>query len=153
MRRVVVILLLAFVAAGILGVFGYRQGTTSVESDRYRLEVSYPQVSRPGLPSNWELRIGRADGQPLPEVIEVVSEASYFDIFDENGLDPDPERTWQEAGELVWQFEPPDGSTGLVVTFDARLQPNIHWSRSGSSTLRIDGRDVATVSYRTRVVP
>ena len=146
-------LLLAFVVAGMVGVFGYRQGTTSVEAGSYSLEVSYPRVTRPGVPSNWELRIRRIDGEPLPAVIEVVSDASYFDIFDENGLDPDPARSWQEADQLLWQFEPPDGSTGLVVKFDARLQPNIHWSRSGSSTVRVGGDDVATVSYSTRVVP
>ncbi len=152
-RRIGIVITGVFVAAGLLGLLGYRQSSASATAPPFTLTVSYPSISRGGLPSNWQLRLTRTDGEALPPSIEIRSSAAFFDDFDENGLDPDPASTWVDADELVWTFEPPLGARSLTVSFDARLQPNARGWRDGSSTVVIEGLRPLTVDYRIWELP
>lgn len=152
-RRLVVALMVVFVGAGLLGVLGYRAGAVAEIRGGFALEVTYPQVTRGGLPSNWELRLRRVDGGELPSTFAIRSSSGYLGRFDENGFDPEPASTWAEGDDVIWTFEPPPGSTELVVSFDARWQPNARGWFDGHSALLVDGDEVVSVSYRTWGVP
>jgi hypothetical protein len=152
-RRIAIGLMVMFIAAGVAGLFGYRQGSVASTAGSYRLTVDYPRLTRGGLASEWFLRFERLDGEALPPVLEVRSDSSYFVIFDENGFRPDPESTWQDGDQVVWTFEPPPGSSRLEVSFDARLQPNERGWRSGSTAVVIDDQPVASVDYTTVMFP
>jgi hypothetical protein len=152
-RRVGVVAMVVFVVAGLAGVFGYRQGSVASTAGPYRLTVEYPRVTRGGLASEWIMRFERLDGEPLAPSLEIRSDSSYFVIFDENGLRPDPASAWQDDDQLVWTFEPPPGSTELEVSFDARLQPSQRGWRSGTTAVVVGDEMVAEVDYTTVMVP
>jgi hypothetical protein len=153
MRRLAIGLMVVFVAAGLLGLLGYRDGTVRSTSGPYELEVRYPALTRAGLPSNWELTLVRTDGEPLTGEIAVRTTAGYFDLFDENGLVPTPDSEWQDREELVWTFAPGPDDTELLVHYDARLQPNRRGWWTAETTVLVDDTPVASVEYRTVAVP
>ena len=149
-RRVglgVVLVVLALGAANLLGV---RAATISASGGGFELIVTHASVSRPGLATPWTVRVRSPGGFDGPVVLATTSR--YLELFDENGLDPDP-RTATATGELtIWEFEPPPGEE-LTVTFDGRLEPAFHTGRSATTSVLVDGEPVVTVSYRTVVMP
>lgn len=152
-RRIVITLLALFVLAGLLNVFGHRNGTATSSTESWELVVTHPSVTRGGLAANFSMELRRVDGEDLPAELEIRSNAGYFSIFDENGLDPQPASSWIDGDDLVWTFEPPVGSASLVVDLDARMQPNARWSHDGRSTVVVAGEPVVSVEYDTWVVP
>ena len=90
-RRIGIVITGVFVAAGLLGLLGYRQSSASATAPLHPDRL-VPVDLRGGLPSNWQLRLTRTDGEALPPSIEIRSSAAFFDDFDEDGLDPDPPR-------------------------------------------------------------
>ena len=152
-RRLGIAAMVVFLVAGALGWLGHQQGTASATQGGYRLEVSYPKVSRGGLAANWELRVERTDGRPLPSTFDIRSDAGYFGIFDENGLDPQPASVWSDDSFLTWTFQPEDGQTVLVVSFDPRLQPNTRGWFDNTTALVVDDEVQVSASYRTWAVP
>jgi hypothetical protein len=83
--------------------------------------------------------------------VKVSSESDYFELFDENGFDPQPESESAVDGKLVWTFSVPPGSSKLELSFDAFVEPDKHRGKRGSSSLVLDGQEVATVHYETWV--
>jgi hypothetical protein len=152
-RRCGIAAMLVFVAAGMFGVLGHRQGAKEAVTSEYRIAVSYPNITRGGLAANWEIRVERLDGEPLPASFELHSDAGYFSIFDENGFTPEPSSTWSDGSTVVWTFEPDGPEPVLVVSFDARLQPNTRGWFDGSTELVVDDTTEVAVDYRTWGVP
>ena len=152
-RRLVVVAMALFVGAGVAGLLGYRSATVTDGSGPYELTVHHPAITRAGLPSNWDLSLVRTDGQDLGGSIDVQTTASYFDLFDQNGLEPAPEGEWQDEEVLVWTYEPGPGDTALVLHYDGRLQPNLRGWWDAETTVLVDDARVATVSYRTVAMP
>lgn len=151
-RRLVVIAVVAVVLLGIAGVLGARSGTVTAAGGGYELTVTYPAMTRAGLPANWELRLRRIDGAELPSEVRIASVPDYFEIFDQNGFSPAPGEEWQDSS-LEWVYAPPEGATELVVSLDARLQPDLHRGRSGSTAVLSDGVEVVSVDYHTGIAP
>jgi hypothetical protein len=147
---VIGVVLAAIVALALAGWFGVRTTTTSTRmSDGTEVEVHYAQITRPGLASPWALTVQRPGGFSGP--ITVRSTSDYFDLFDENGLDPDPAAATQDAEMVIWEFDPPPGDT-FRLTFDARIEPGVQWGRPATTEVEIEG-EVATLTYRTWVMP
>ena len=152
-RRAVITVVVLFVLAGLLNVFGHKDRTSTAITDHWHLSVTHASVSRGGLASNWSLELRRLDGEDLPEELEVRSRADYFAIYDENGLDPEPESSWVDGDDLVWTYRPPPDSASLVIDFDARLQPNARWRHPGRTTIVVAEDPVVSVGYETWAVP
>src|SRR2546422_695572 len=55
LRRLVLVLLAAFVLAGVANVLGGRSGTVASQGGGYRLQVGYERVSRPGHDADWDV--------------------------------------------------------------------------------------------------
>lgn len=149
-RRMGLGLLGVVLLAGALNLLGVRESTVSASGGGVELTVTYAAVSRPGLATPWTLRVHRDGGFQGP--VTVATTADYFDLFDENGLDPDPDTATATPDRLVWEFAPPEGED-LVVDFDARLEPAFHTGRDAETSVIVDGEPVATVRYRTVVMP
>lgn len=150
MRRVALVLLGLFLALGLAGVWGVRTAEVTASGGGYDVTVEYAKVSRPGLATPWSVEVVRRGGFDGPVTIAVLSD--YLDMFDENGLDPDPSKATQDGDRVIWEFEPPPGDT-LSVSFDARIEPAVQWGRDGLVQV-LDGDDpVVEVRYRTWVVP
>jgi hypothetical protein len=138
------------VAVALSGLLGVRTTTKSTRlADGTTIEVHHGWITRPGLATPWSVTVHRAGGFDGPIVVRTTS--SYFDMFDENGLDPDPESSTQDADELIWTFEPPTGDT-FSLSFDARIEPGAQWGRDATTVVEVDGASGA-VSYRTWVMP
>lgn len=154
MRRLTIAALAAIVGAGLFGFLGYRTGTTtaSVEAadGTFELSLRYPQRTRGGLPSHWALTIERTDGQPLP-TLEVATTATYLDLFDFNALTPEPDAITQHD-DVTWTFEP-SGDAAITIVLDVRTQPGRRFAHDATTTVTADGETIATLAYRTWVIP
>jgi hypothetical protein len=144
----------AFLLLGAFGAFGVRHGEVSSSGGGYELLVRYPTISRPGLASVWSVEVRRTDGAPLDGPVVLATTADYFDLFDENGLDPDPAAAMSDGEHIVWEFEPAEGATAITIGFDARIEPGVQLTTKSATTMVLDdGVPAVSVTYRTRVLP
>ncbi len=126
-RRLFVAALGLFLLLGALGVYGVRTRTVSAAGGSYELSVRYASVSRPGLATPWSLEVRRPGG--FPDGLTVAVMSSYFDVFDENGLDPAPEEETSDGERTFWTFGPSAADT-ISVSFDARIEPGVQVTRA-----------------------
>lgn len=153
LRRVFVAALSLFLLAAAVGAFGVRTVEKSASGDGFDLTVTYARVTRPGLATPWSLEVASADGEPITEPIVIEVDPAYFDLFDENGLDPDPAAATATDRALRWEFDPPDAPV-FNVSFDARIEPAAQWGRPGWARVVDDeGTVVAEIRWRTTVMP
>ncbi len=150
-RRAFLTFVAVFVALGTIGVFGVRSGTVRSSGGGYTLEVRYPEVARPGLSVPWSVTIRHPGGFDGP--LTLASTASYFDLFDENSLDPDPDASTSDGERVLWEFETPESGDTMEVSLDTRMGPNVQWGTRGQTAVLVDGKPVASVEYRTWVMP
>ena len=150
LRRIVLVLLFVVLLAGLAGAFGVRTREVSATRNGYELTVTFATVTRPGLATPWSVDVRRAGGFDGP--ITIAASGEYLDMFDENGLDPDPAASTADPEFVVWEFDPPSGDT-LSISFDARIEPARQWGRSGTVKVLDDGVEVVSASFRTWVMP
>jgi hypothetical protein len=142
-----------FIGFAVIGEFGVRTAERQRDGGRFDLEVAYASRTRPGLATPWSVTLATNDGDPIGRSVVIATSSTYFEMFDENGLDPEPDTSWADDERVYWQFQPPPDATTLVVSFDARLEPGVQNGSSGATSLVIDDRDAITVRYRTEVLP
>jgi hypothetical protein len=145
------VLLSGFLLLGLLGVYGVRTRSVHAAGGGYELTVRYGAVTRAGLATVWDVEVRKPGGFDDP--VTLASTASYFALFDENGLDPDPATATTQGDLLVWEFEPPPTGDTLMISFDARIEPAVQWGKEGETSVLVDGEAVVTVRYRTWVIP
>jgi hypothetical protein len=152
-RRVFTVVLVVFLGLGLLGLYGVRTGETQAAGGGYELTVTYTKITRPGLATPWAVEI-RHPGGFGDEQVQVAVTSSYFDAFDENGLDPDPAESVSDGERSIWTFDPPPGDV-MSVSFDARIEPGVQLARVKGevSVLDASGADVVTAAFRTLVLP
>lgn len=151
-RGIFALAITAFVVAGAANAFGVRHAEVSEEADGYELTVTYGAASRPGLATLWEVEVRREGGFDGP--ITLATTASYFGAFDQNGLDPGPDKAYGEGDQIVWEFEPPEGDV-FSLSFDARIEPSqqLETFPARTALLDEDGDEIVAVSYETKVWP
>lgn len=141
-----------FLVAGLFGVFGIRDAHQVARHEGLRFAISYPAVTRGGLPARWLLDIRTDDGSSLPASIEIRTTAEYFDIFDHNDLTPEPDATWQ-SDMLSWTYRPESGDSSLRIELDIRTQPNARWRHAANTDVVVDDVTIVSFEYATFVVP
>jgi hypothetical protein len=142
-----------FIGLALAGVFGVRTSEKAGAEGRFELEVAYASRTRPGLATPWSVTLKTQDGRPIGRPVVIATTSAYFAMFDENGLDPDPDASWTDAQRVYWEFQPASDASTFIVSFDARIEPGVQAGRSGATSLVVDDRDVITVRYRTEVLP
>jgi hypothetical protein len=152
-RYAFVAFVVAVIVLGLTDRFGPRSATVSASSPALSLEVRYDEVVRPGLSATWSVEIAARDGRSLPERLTLVTTSTYFELFDENGLSPEPVEETSGASTTTWVFEPEPHATNLVVELDARIQPGWRAPVSGTTTLVVEGEEPLHVDYRTWPLP
>jgi hypothetical protein len=150
LRRLFVTVLFAVLALGLTGRLGVHSRTMTARGGGWELTVTYAQVSRPGLAVPWSLRIHHPGGFDGPVTISTT--ASYLEVLDKSASDPTPSNSTATPGAVIWRFDPPPGDT-LDISLDARIQPGAHRSRSGETSVLVDGKPVVTARYKTWVLP
>ncbi|MGH8884494.1 MAG: hypothetical protein ACRDYX_04840 [Egibacteraceae bacterium] len=152
LRRLFFVSLSALLLLGMLNVYGVRTAEVSGNAGGYELTVRYASVTRPGLATPWAVQVRRAGGFEGP--ITIASTDAYFDLFDENGLDPDPAKATSDGERIIWQFEAPEASEVLTISFDARIEPGQQLRRVAATTAILDrGAPAVSVDYQTFVMP
>lgn len=149
-RRGTIVVLTLFVLAGAVGLFGVKTRTSSAAAQGYTLSVEHAWISRAGLDTPWQVMVHHPGGFDSP--ITLATDVTYFSMFESQGFVPEPDSETTSGTDLYQEFAPPPGDT-LTVEFDAYIQPAAQRGRSAQTSLIIDGEKIATVSYRTRLVP
>ncbi len=150
LRRALVALLTAIVLAGAAGLFGVRSTEATASAAGWTLSVTYASIARAGLDVPWKVTVQREGGFPGPITLAVT--ADYFDIYEEQGLDPAPAAETADGERLLWTFDPPPGDQ-LAVDFDAYIQPSSQLGASGEVAVLDGDRPVVSVPFRTWLVP
>lgn len=151
LRRAGATLLVLFVLAGAVGLFGTRTVTKTVEGGGYRVSVTYPSDSRPGHAVRFKVAIRAQQGFTDP--IRIRFSSRYFEVFDENAFDPDPDSQTTDAQYSYVDYAVPPGREFLISS-DTRIEPSRQRGESGTvSVLDDSGRPVVTVEYSTRIWP
>jgi hypothetical protein len=144
--------LLVFLAFGAANVYGVRTAEVTASGGGFDLEVRYARVSRPGLATPWAATIRHEGGFDGPVTLATTS--SFFDLYDENGLDPDPVEATADADRIIWEFAPPDDGDVMSVSFDARIEPGVQLTWLDATTeLIVEGEVMAAADYRIVVMP
>jgi hypothetical protein len=151
LRRTGIALLVLFVGAGLLNLFGSHSATVTAENAGLNLSVFYPQRTRPSLPIKWKLVLTSANGFEGP--VDVAVNESYFNYFDFNNFYPTPDSTESRGDVVVFTFPAPAGDT-LNVLFDGRTQPGqVGRAAADTSILDDGGAELVSVHYTTEVFP
>ena len=149
-RRVVLVLLAVFLALALAGVFGPKTSHVTAAAAGYRLSVTYPAVTRPGLPIRWEVLVTHPGG--FGDKIRIATTFDYFHLFDVTGIEPDITSSTSDGRTIVFEFDPPPGDT-FRAQFDAAVEPSVHELPRASTSLLVGGRAVVQVNYSTMVMP
>ena len=104
------------------GLLGVHSTTQPGSGGGYEVTVEYAAVARAGLDVPWKVQVRRAGGFDGPVTLAVT--ADYFDIYEEQGLDPQPTAESSDGTYLYWTFDPPPVGDQLAVDFDAYIQPS-----------------------------
>lgn len=149
-RRLLVGLLTVIVVSGAAGLFGVRSSEATASADGWTVSVTYASIARAGLDVPWKVTVRRDGGFSGPVTLAVT--ADYFDIYEQQGLDPEPSTETSDGEHLLWTFDPPPGDT-LAIDFDGYIQPSSQLGASGEVAVIEAGAPVVTVPFRTWLVP
>jgi hypothetical protein len=136
--------------AHLLGVWSRTVESTSPDG-AVHLGVHYAQVARGGLDVPFRITVQQAGGIDQDVTIAVTSD--YLDLFDRNGIEPQPTGATATADDVIWRFEHPPGDT-LEVSVDMQVQAGRHWGRSGTVAVLDDtGSPIVQVQFKTWLAP
>lgn len=150
-RRVALSLIALVVAVGATGWLGVHAGTASANSNGYDLTVTYPHVARAGLDVPWNLRLVHRGG--FQGDIVVAISADYYDIFEFQGMHPEPSDETSDGRFVYLTFSPPKHGDVFTTALDTYVQPASQVGRHVVTEVLIDDTVVARVSYKTWLVP
>lgn len=152
-RRAILAVVAVVVGLGASGLLGVRTVERTARANGHELTVRYASVARGGLAAPWSLTLRRAGGFEEGETVRIRLSSDYFELFDENGFDPDADSSSADDRYLLQEYLMPDGDT-FELSFDARIGPSVQAGERGSAAvLDEDGNVVVEVSFRTWVVP
>ena len=150
-RRTGISLLVLFVGAGLLNLFGSHSVTASSEHAGLGLTVVYPNRTRPALPIRWSAEVTSDGGFSGP--VHIAVNQDYFNYFDFNNFYPTPDSTENRGAFVIFTFQHPSTDT-LKVLFDGRTQPGRFGIADARTRILDDGGDsLVEVDYTTEVFP
>ena len=136
---------------GAVDLIGVDQSIARARYGTGELEVEYPTVTRPALATPFRIRVVQPGG--FDEPITVAISRPWIEMWDENGFYPSPSGETADGDWVEYEFDQPDGDE-LVIFYDARLEPARQDGERGAVELRdSDGKPLASVEFRTRVMP
>jgi hypothetical protein len=150
MRRIGMLGLVVFLAVGAFGYLGSRTSAAIADANGYTLRVTYPAVSRPGLPVRWEIEVEHAGG--FAEPITIAFSFDYIHLFDVSNTEPDATSATATGEDLVYVFDPPPGTT-FRVSMDGNVEPGEHGPFTATTSVLVQGTPVVSVQYRTVMMP
>jgi hypothetical protein len=150
-RRVFVTALVVLLVAALAGFVGVRTATARGSEDGWSVSLDYPSVARAGLDVTFAATV-RHDGG-FGDVVTLALSGDYLDVYEQQGWHPEPSAERRDADTLYLTFDAPAEGDTLVVSYDAYVQPSAQRGRDGTLAVLTDGREVAVVPFRTRLLP
>jgi hypothetical protein len=133
-----------------LELFGSRTDQATAEASGYRLTVTYPSITRPGLPIRWEFQVDHVGGFDGP--IRLATTFDYLHLFDISNIEPDAQQATATLRDVIYVFRPPAGDT-FRASLDGNTEPNPHEVPPATTSVLVGGKAVVSVDYRVVVVP
>jgi hypothetical protein len=149
-RRGFLVLLLAFVLAGLAGFLGVRTATETSDDAGWTVSLYHATTARAGLDVPWEVTVTHPGGFGKDLTLAVTGD--YFDIYETQGFTPDPSDATRNGDTLFLTFAAPAGDT-FVVAYDAYIQPSSQVGRGGTLSVLDKGEPVASVDFDTTLLP
>jgi len=149
-RRGVIALLTVFLLVGLTSSLGAHTSVATANSEGYTLTITYPSVTRPGLPIRWEIQVQHPGG--FSEPLRLATTFNYLHLFDISNLEPDASGSTATGDQVIYVFDRPPGDT-FRVSMDGNTEPDVHELPAAATSLVVGGRTVVQVTYSTRVVP
>jgi len=150
-RRVALAVMTLIVLIGATGFLGVKARTVRASGSGYTMTLTYPQIARPGLDIPWRLTVHHPGGFSGNVVVAVSNR--YWDIFEFQGLHPEPSDESANSDFVYLTFAPPPEGDSLSVSLDTYVQPSSQIGRDATTKVIVDGSTVAQVHYTTWLVP
>lgn len=150
-RRLFLTLLAAFVLCGMLGLFGVRRATSTAANGEWTIKAAYPSVTRAGLAVPMEFEVTKQGGFDDTVVMRMTSD--YFDLYDQNGFDPQPSRQWSDDEFIYWEFDAPPDGEAMTISVDTRTGSSVQLTKKTAEvSVLVDGSPVVTADLKTWVM-
>lgn len=150
LRRIALaVLTLVLVAAG-AGLLGVKSGTVTATGDGYVLQLQYATIARAGLDVPFDVTLTHEGGFDGDIVLAMT--AAYFDIFEHQGVTPEPDSESSE-GPMVYLTFPAPMKDEFRMGFDIYIQGSSQVGASGEVWLVVDDEPVLRVAFKTVLVP
>ena len=150
LRRAGIAALAALIGAGVLGAFDPGEAAVSEAGGGFELEAEFPDRARGGLDSPLTISVTRPGGFDGPITLAVSRD--WLDLFDQSGIEPEPDASTADGGRVIWEFESPPGGE-LEVSVEMALRPAVRTGGSGRVALLDGDREIVAVEVKTSVVP
>ena len=147
-RRAVLVVLLAFVVAGLANVFGQRATTSVAQGPDVRLQVRAPERLRGGLlyQARFQVRAATAIAKPT-----IVLERGWLEGMTINTIEPQPVQESSDGRRLVLQLQPLRPGHVDILYMQFQVNPTTVGRRSQQVRLT-DGSRTLLVVHRTVTV-
>lgn len=119
-RRVILILLVAFVAAALLNVFGQTPSTSTAQSSAATLKVTSPTRVRGGL--LYQARIQIQAHKPIQN-LNLVMNQGWFDQTTVNAIEPQPSNESSDSHQIKFSFGQLGAGQTLLVYVYFQVNP------------------------------
>ena len=151
-RQIGIAVLALWVIVGATGYLGVHSSTrTASGSDGWHMTFTYPTVARAGLDVPERLVITQ-DGGFTSDAITVAINGSWFDMFETQGLWPEPSSETRARDNVYLTFDAPAGDT-LTIDYDAYIQPASQQGKSARIAVLDHDVPVVWLDYRTHLFP
>lgn len=139
-RRIVLLLMAAFLAAGLAGVFGQVRTTRSAASPAATVTAKLPQAVRGGLywPAEITIRARQRIAAPV-----IVLGSGFVRGMQLNTIEPSPTSEASRHGGLAFSF--PTLQAGDSLTLNLQLQVNPTTVGEQDVGVRVEGANVAPI--------
>lgn len=145
-------MLVVVVGLGATGWLGVRSATVTAARAGYTLEVEYPMIARAGLDVPWTVTI-TAPPDGFPDEITVGVTSEWFDLFETQGFSPEPSAETTDDRFDYMTLSTPDTGTTMTFSYDTYVQPAAQLGAPAEVVLIVDDEPVASVDYRTWLLP
>jgi hypothetical protein len=151
LRRLGMVALTLLVVAGLLSWLGVRSATVTATRGGHTLTVTYPQVTRAGVATPFEVLIERPGG--FDQAVTLGLPRQLVARFDFQNWYPNPRAETGGPGYVYLTFDPPPGDV-FAVSADVRTSADQNGSIARHRVAVIyENRPAVEVSFRMVVVP
>jgi hypothetical protein len=150
LRRLALGAVALILAAAAISLLGTRTKVVTASSGGYTLSVTYPAITRPGLPIRWEMTVQHPGG--FAGRVQLATTFDYLHLFDISNTEPDAALATASGTAVIYTFAVPPGDE-FRVSMDGNTEPGLHELPQATTTLLVDGAPQVSVTYSTRVLP